>query len=298
VQDIRHTATFTVADKQVMLDVENCCVPEVDFEYISKKTYTVPTGDGPENIALGGTVTAPRGPVGNAVDGDLFTQWNPGYNAHITLDLGEKREIGKMAINWDALSTVFLIQLSDDGKTFTDYRYLADKGSGLSVVNLYGSETRYIRLKIISAASQGIYEWRVYAATEEDKNLQGGLAGENVALNKPATATSTQGGHHASSAVDGRYDTRWAAQESGDATLILDLEEIKHIHALEMLLESAHAPYRIEYSTDGENYTPLYNARANQLMVEVTDLDVEARYIRIQRDGDGWFSIFELKVYG
>jgi hypothetical protein len=32
--------------------------------------------------------------------------------------------------------------------------------------------------------------------------------------------------------------------------------------------------------------------------VALNDLNVEARYVRLIRDGEDWFSIYELTVYG
>ena len=35
----------------------------------------------------------------------------------------------------------------------------------------------------------------------------------------------------------------------------------------------------------------------DELVVELAQLDIQARYIRVRRDGDGWFSIYELKIF-
>jgi hypothetical protein len=98
--------------------------------------------------------------------------------------------------------------------------------------------------------------------------------------------------------VDGNYSTRWSSQQYGDATFILDLKKAYDVKALEMILESAWISYRIEYSLDGENYTTLFEGKKDELVVELAQLDIQARYIRVRRDGDGWFSIYELKIFG
>ena len=33
-------------------------------------------------------------------------------------------------------------------------------------------------------------------------------------------------------------------------------------------------------------------------MVILTDLNIEARYLRAKRDGENWFSIYEFKIFG
>jgi hypothetical protein len=259
----------------------------VEFEYITKKTYTVPTSETAVNLAQGATVQASVGDGALAVDGDTCSLWNAGQNgATITLDLGSKRAIGKMTLSWYAIHTSYLVQLSDDGKSFTDYKVYVDGGSGCSVINLFGAEARYIRIKILRADNQGIYEWRVFEATDADKNSQDPFVGENLALGKPVTATNVEGGNKAALAVDGKYDTRWSAQQSGGAALTVDLQEVKTIRALQMMLESAYVPYCIEYSTDGETYSTLFEGKKDQLLVELTDLDAEARYVRVRRDGE------------
>ena len=166
------------------------------------------------------------------------------------------------------------------------------------MINLNGKSARYIRIKIIRADNQGIYEWRVFEATEADKNTTNAYSGENLALGKPAEATNIEGGNLPSLAVDGNYSTRWSSQQYGDATFVLDLKKAYDVKALEMILESAWISYRIEYSLDGENYTTLFEGKKDELVVELAQLDIQARYIRVRRDGDGWFSIYELKIFG
>ena len=299
VKDIQFTDTFTVTEKQVILDVENHCVPEVTFDYISKNTYTVPVPEARKNLAEDAGVNASKGDGRLVKDGDTCSLWNPGENgATITLDLGKKTAIGEMTLSWYAIHTVYMIQLSDNGATFTDYRCYADEGSGYSVINLHGAEARYIRVKIIRADNQGIYEWRVFEATEADRNSSDPFAGENLAFRKPTQATNVEGGNAPAYAVDGNYDTRWSSRQSGDATLTVDLKSVHTVKAIELVLESAWVPYRIEYSSDGETYHTLYEGKKDELMVILTDLNIEARYLRAKRDGENWFSIYEFKIFG
>ena len=299
VQDIKFTDTFTVDQKQIALDVENQCVPEVEFDYITKATYTVPTPETRTDLAQGAKVKASVGDGSLVNDGDTCSLWNAGQNgATITLDLGKSYEIGQMTLSWYAIYTTYMVQISDNGTNFTDYKCYADDGNGYNVINLHGTRARYVRIKIIRADNQGIYEWRIFEATEADKQAKDPLSGQNLALGKPVSATNVEGGNRPDFAVDENYSTRWSSQQSGDATLTIDLGSVCTLRAIELFLESAWVPYRIEYSVDGENYVTLFEGKKDQLMVELTDLHVQARYVRAMRDGENWFSIYEFKIFG
>ena len=78
----------------------------------------------------------------------------------------------------------------------------------------------------------------------------------------------------------------------------MDLKSVHTVKAIELVLESAWVPYRIEYSLDGETYHTLFEGKKDELMVILTDLNIEARYLRAKRDGENWFSIYEFKIFG
>ena len=99
-------------------------------------------------------------------------------------------------------------------------------------------------------------------------------------------------------AVDGDMTTRWGSLPSGEAWLQVDLGKVCSVKDLEAFLEAAWVPYRIEYSADGEHYETLRECQKDELTVVLDDLNIKARYIRLTRDGENWFSIYELAVYG
>ena len=124
------------------------------------------------------------------------------------------------------------------------------------------------------------------------------FAAANVALHKPVTATTREGNYLKDYAVDGDLTTRWGSLPTGEAWLEVDLEKVCRISGMELYLESAWVPYRIEYSADGEHYETLKTCAKDELVVLLSDLNVEARYIRLRRDGANWFSVCEVIVYG
>jgi hypothetical protein len=98
--------------------------------------------------------------------------------------------------------------------------------------------------------------------------------------------------------VDGNVDTRWGSLPTGQAWLQVDLGNTTHFTELTLMLESAWVPYRIEISSDGESYQTIYQGKKDELFVSLTDLDANARYVRLWREGENWFSIIELEIYG
>ena len=139
----------------------------------------------------------------------------------------------------------------------------------------------------------------VHPATEEDKaNKPDQESKINLALHKTVTATAHEGAYVAANAVDGDAETRWGSLPSGEGWLEVDLESVRSVSGMEIYLESAWVPYRIEYSVDGETYETLRTCQKDELIVLLENLDIEARYIRLTRDGSNWFSVYEVIVYG
>ena len=309
VADIKATATVTFDAVTVVQDVENRCEPDTAFDYIQKDTYKIPDpSQKRENLALnkptytncseGNEYTADR-----AVDGSATTRWSGmGLSSgnHIwQVDLGQVYAVGQIRIAWESIHVPFTVLLSSDGEHFTAYGMFVDDGSMMTDINLYGTEARYIRLDISRGNFVSIFEFRAYEATPED--LAAGEAGgrkTNLALNKPVSATAHETPYVKENAVDGDTTTRWGSLPTGEAWLEVDLERVCRISGLEVYLESAWVPYRIEYSVDGETYETLRACKQDELIVYLSDLDIEARYVRLTREGSNWFSVYEVIVYG
>ena len=309
VADIKSTATVTYGELTVVQDVENRCEPDTEFNYIQKDSYTVPDpSQKKENLALNkqtysnysenNTLAASM-----AVDGSATTRWSglglSSGNHLWQVDLGQVYAVGQIRIQWESIHVPFTVLISNDGKNFTAYGMFVDDGSMMTDVNLYGTEARYIRLDIARGSYVSIFEFRVYEATPED--LAAGETGgkkTNLALNKPVTSTAHENPYVKENAVDGDTTTRWGSLPSGEGWLEVDLESVRSVSGMEIYLESAWVPYRIEYSVDGETYETLRTCQKDELIVLLENLDIEARYIRLTRDGSNWFSVYEVIVYG
>lgn len=306
--DIKATATVQY-DMTVLRDVTNIATPDCQFDYIQKTTYTIPEPKPEkENLALG----KPAFDNGHendslaakfAFDGIPATRWSGlGCNetVHVLgVDLGETYEIGEVNILWESIFVPFTLSVSEDGTHYTQTGiYTQDALTGTCVINLYGQTARYIKVSIPKGNFVSIYELRVHEATEQDKAERPEEEGKtNLALRRPVTATTHEGAYLAEYAVDGNVETRWGSLPTGQAWLQIDLEQVTHVNGINLILESAWVPYRIEVSQNGTDYSTVYNGKKDELFISLTDLDLDARYVRFWREGENWFSIIEIEIF-
>ncbi len=305
--------TVTLDELLVVQDVENRCGPVKGFDYIKKETYRVPDiSDDRVNLLLGKPITSNfdenEGLAADfAVDGDYVSRWSglglEGVTSHILdIDMGSVYAIGEFNILWESIHAPFSVLYSIDGETYTEFETYIDDGSMRTYINLYGAKARYIRVQIQrSGQFVSIFEIEAYEATEED--IEAGKENDkeqltNMAIGKPVTVSGVEGSYVAENAVDGSITTRWGSDPNGEGWIIVDLEALTDISRIRVTLESAWVPYSVAYSTDGENYTKLCDKAKDTLLVDEKNLDLQARYIRISRDGSNWFSIYEIEVYG
>ncbi|MGI5404758.1 discoidin domain-containing protein [Streptomyces sp. CA-135486] len=139
-----------------------------------------------------------------------------------------------------------------------------------------------------------------WKATESHK------PGVNLAANVPATASSSEWNLFTSyapdRAVDGDKGTRWASDWSDDQWLRVDLGSPRLINRVTLDWERAYAAeYRIEISTDGTNWRPVWSTTAGNGGLDTAEFTgVSARYVRIHgiKRGTGWgYSLHEVGVY-
>ncbi len=306
-------ATVTVGEVRVVQDVENRCVPQVEFDYIQKDTYKRPgSADDKVNLALNKPIVSNSDEgsyvAANAVDGDYISRWSglglaTNVSAHtLDIDLGRIYAIGEFRILWESIHAPFSIYYSEDGKSYTLFDDYMDDGSMRSELNLYGTEARFIRLSILrTGLYTSVFEIEMYEATEADIEAGNNRVEEeekvNIAEGKHVQVSCVEGAYVGSQAVDGNISTRWSALQNGEGWIVVDLGKTETLTGLHIMFESAWVPYFVEVSTDGNKYEVICNGQRDQLLVKLTDLSVDARYIRVRRDGENWFSIYELMAY-
>lgn len=136
--------------------------------------------------------------------------------------------------------------------------------------------------------------------------LQGSTAvnlGTDVALKKPATASTTSGGFVAKLANDGSSTTRWSSLYADNQWLQVDLGTFHNISAVNLKWEYASAKsYSIQTSLDGTTWTSIYSTTAGKGGTEmINGLSGTARYVRLAlatRATKYGFSLFDFNVYG
>ena len=125
----------------------------------------------------------------------------------------------------------------------------------------------------------------------------------NVALNKTATASSTENaGTPASAAVDGNTTTRWSSAFSDPQWLEVDLGSSQSICGVTLNWEAAYATaFQIQVSTDNANWTSIYSTTTGTGGVQnLTGLSGTGRYIRMYgtaRATQYGYSIWEFQVF-
>lgn len=129
--------------------------------------------------------------------------------------------------------------------------------------------------------------------------------GGNLALNKPATASSVESGTSftANLAVDGNTGTRWSSAASDPQWIRVDLGSTTSISRVVLRWEAAYGKsYQIQTSNDDVNWTTIYSTTTGDGGVDdLTGLSGSGRYVRMYGTvrGTAWgYSLWELEVYG
>ena len=124
----------------------------------------------------------------------------------------------------------------------------------------------------------------------------------NLAVGRPATASSVEGDHWAASqANDGDVGSRWGSGFGEPEWWKVDLGARWQISEITLRWEHAYAVgYRVELSTDGEKWTSVYStSSATGGVVTVQAGKAPARYVRVYcvtRSNTYGFSLWEVEV--
>ncbi|HEY2278172.1 MAG TPA: discoidin domain-containing protein [Streptosporangiaceae bacterium] len=124
----------------------------------------------------------------------------------------------------------------------------------------------------------------------------------NLALNKTATASSTESGAYpASDAVDGNTGTRWSSAFSDPQWLEVDLGSSQSICSVTLNWEAAYASsFQIQTSTDGSNWTSIYSTTSGTGGTQNLTVTGTGRYIRMYgtaRATAYGYSLWEFQVF-
>ena len=83
------------------------------------------------------------------------------------VDLGAEKTVGRVLISWDrAAAEHYRIQLSGDGKTWTDAAVKTDGAGGVEELKFPPAKARYVRMlgeKRKTRGGYSIFEFEVYS---------------------------------------------------------------------------------------------------------------------------------------
>ncbi len=105
-----------------------------------------------------------------AVDGDFFTRWGSDWtdNESITLDLGAAHTVSGVTLMWEmAFGKQYVIELSQDGETWTQAVEKKDGQGGIEYMDFAPASARYVRMRgIVRATEWGYSLWEFFVHGE------------------------------------------------------------------------------------------------------------------------------------
>ena len=132
----------------------------------------------------------------------------------------------------------------------------------------------------------------------------GSATGGDLALNRPATASSSDGSAGGPGAGnDGNSSTRWSSNFADNQWWQVDLGSVLGVDRVEVNWEAAYAStYRIQTSTDGTTFTTAATVNITFAAPQVTTFPARsARYVRLVGDTRGTaygISFWDFRVFG
>jgi uncharacterized protein CbrC (UPF0167 family) len=128
-------------------------------------------------------------------------------------------------------------------------------------------------------------------------------AQENIALDKPVTASSSEISSLApEKAVDGLSNSRWSSAFADNQWLAIDLGKRYDLSGIKLNWQNSYGrEYHIQISDDGTNWSTAFTEANGDGGVDSISLTASARYVRmygVKRFTRYGFSLWEFEVYG
>lgn len=270
----------------------------------------------------------------SAFDGDPASRWaSQSTDAQwIYVDLGSVLSFNRVILHWEAAyGKSYQIQVSNNATSWTTVYSTITGVGGVETINVNASG-RYVRMNgLLRGTGYGysLYEFGVYnmVATSSSSSLSSSSLvassssvvvsssrssssssssvvnpGANLALNRPAVATSNEGNMGAALAFDGNTTTRWASEWSNAQSIYVDLGASYDINKVVLTWEAAYGrSYEIQVSSDAITWTKIYGTTNGSGGIETLNIAGTGRYVRmfgIERGTGYGYSLFEFAVYG
>lgn len=250
-------------------------------------------------------------------DGNDNTKWcaNSGsYPQWWEVDLGASYKLDTMKLSFETSGSAYHYTIAVSENPMTDENYakniVIDNSKGSTDTELTFEkgkvQGRYVRVTFTEATNN---EWAVL------RDVSGTGETDNLALNKPVTASSVNTGagnkvEKAEYAVDGKMDTWWCAK-GGEGTkdhwIQVDLKDTYKLSEVKIAFEKEDAAYKfvLQGSVDGVHYKDIKDFRegegcGQEVTVQSDDI---VQYLRVydittKNMVNQWPTIREIEAYG
>src|SRR5450756_464854 len=260
-------------------------------------------------------------PAANATDGNTGTRWASAFSnpQWLQVDLGATASVTGVTLIWEAAyGRSFQIQTSPNATTWTSI-YSTTTGTGGTQTLTVTGTGRYVRMYgTVRGTGYGysLWEFQVFGSfgtptprppptatpVPTPTATAVGCGTTNVALNKPASASSIQGsGYPASAAVDGNTGTRWSSAASDPQWLQVDLGSTQSICKVVLNWEAAYGKaFQIQTSANATTWTSIYSTTTATGGIQTLNIAGTGRYVRMYGTvrGTGYgYSLWEFQVF-
>jgi len=196
----------------------------------------------------------------------------------------------------------FKIERKSGSNPFSQIATVGNEVTAYNDNGLSGSTMYVYRVRAYRSGLLSDYSNEASATTSEpteDPNV-------NLAMNKPATASSTSGSNTASRAVDGDTDTYWrsgsVSSSAPIAWLRVDLGSDRTIGRAVIKWKSSYyaRSYALQVSSDDVNWSPVYSTTSGASGTnDVTFAPNSARYVRLYmtKNKSSSYRISEFEIY-
>ena len=268
-------------------------------------TGTIQNDDESGNLALYKSAVASTSytglPPSNATDGNVNSRWSSQFSESqwLYVDLGAVFTLSRVVLRWEAAyGRGYKLQVSSNVSTWSEVYSTTTGDGGVDDITLAAPASgRYVRLlgtQRATAYGYSLYELEVYA----------GAAPPNLALHKPATASTSYPGLPVSNATDGNLTSRWSSQFADSEWIYVDLGAVYTIYQVVLRWEAAYGRgYKLQVSSNTFTWSDVYSTTTGDGGVNDITLasPVSGRYVRLlgtQRATAYGYSLWECEVYG
>jgi hypothetical protein len=290
--------------------------------------------------AVASTTEGEAWAANNAVDASTTTRWasaavDPTW---IMVDLGAVYSFNQVVLQWEAAyGKSYAIQTSTNGMSWTTI-YETTSGVGGKETLAVNGTGRYVRMygtargigygyslfdfqvnnnPVASSSSVAVVSSsKSSSKSSSSSSLPSSVASssrssvassvasssENLALNRPAVASTTQDGLPVVNAFDGNANTRWGSAWNNAEWVYVDLGASYDINKVVLNWEGAYGKsYEIQTSADAITWTKIYGTTNGNGGVETLNITGTGRYVRmfgIERGTGYGYSLYEFAVQG